>query len=431
MKNCLYSLTVASMLIFIIGVSQNAVGQNPASTIKKIFIDPSNASGGSVSQLFDSVRYVPLENRNDLVVGQISNLRVSRHYFVFTDYNTKSIYVFDKLGKFKSRISSVPMTGWIADNDFWRIAESFVINPTSEQIYITYNDHDKNLKKYVAVFDPENGQLISKKLMPNLMQDMSAQFVFLPNGNQLFAYTLPSEQKMHWNEKFYFYEIHNFDSIVKGIIPYDPKDPLTPRDWDCWYHYDSNDGDISLWNRGGDYAFYRIKNDIPSKYTIVQPAELSLDSLYYQDPNALKSIENTMAFYRQYKDRTNGIAYLKSTGNYISFVLNKSSFYTSFDNYVYASQSNMLYSWGHISPDSLSYFLPVNVSFIEAMSEDHVYSVMPSYILFQSKNNLTDKSWEHSPVLKEYFTNQTRKSNPVIVELKLKDDLCGRKYHFL
>ncbi len=111
------------------------------------------------------------------------------------------------------------------------------------------------------------------------------------------------------------------------------------------------------------------------------------------------------------------------TGDYLSLFLMKSGFSSSLDLFVYSLQKDILYSWGRIQTDSSSYFLPATSWGIQAISQGKIYSVIPSYLMFQAKGQLEMKLWEKDSVLNKYFTTQDRKSNPVIVEFKLKEGL--------
>ncbi|MEO9021742.1 MAG: 6-bladed beta-propeller [Ginsengibacter sp.] len=47
-----------------------------------IRIDPANARGGTTSQIFDEVNYIPLETTKESLFGQIDQLAVTEKYFV-------------------------------------------------------------------------------------------------------------------------------------------------------------------------------------------------------------------------------------------------------------------------------------------------------------------------------------------------------------
>ncbi len=71
----------------------------------------------------------------------------------------------------------------------------------------------------------------------------------------------------------------------------------------------------------------------------------------------------------------------------------------------------------------MSYFLPLKSWRVETADNGSIYTIIPAFEMFQAKESREDVPWETNPVLKEYFTRENRKSNPVIVQLKLKSNL--------
>lgn len=78
-------------------------------------------------------------------------------------------------------------------------------------------------------------------------------------------------------------------------------------------------------------------------------------------------------------------------------------------------------------PDMKSYYLPI----IDASHYfqiyglqyygNHMFSSLSSLQMFAAREATKSKKPQYAPVLQEYFKTQNRKSNPVIVKMKLKE----------
>jgi hypothetical protein len=89
------------ILLILILLAASILTNAQATTLR---IDPSSARGGTVSQLFDEVNFIPLETIKESLFGRIDQLEVTDKYFVILDDNTNSILIFDKTGKFHAKI---------------------------------------------------------------------------------------------------------------------------------------------------------------------------------------------------------------------------------------------------------------------------------------------------------------------------------------
>lgn len=77
-----------------------------AQTSFTLRIDPENARGGSASQIFESIEFIPLETTSESLFGSIDQMEVTDDYFFILDTRSKSILVFNKDGRLHTRIRS-------------------------------------------------------------------------------------------------------------------------------------------------------------------------------------------------------------------------------------------------------------------------------------------------------------------------------------
>ena len=98
---------------------------------------------------------------------------------------------------------------------------------------------------------------------------------------------------------------------------------------------------------------------------------------------------------------------------------------------IYNLKSGMLTSVADIEPDTLSQFLPVtdastgyefqNRGFL-LFEKGYFYTSYSSLAMFGYKELNEGKDRKYDPLLTEYFKTQNRKSNPVIILLKPKNN---------
>src|SRR5687768_960534 len=63
-------------------------------------IDPESSRGAAVSQVFDEVQFIPLETTKESLFGSVSQLEVTDKNYIIYDYDTRSIFIFSKEGKY-------------------------------------------------------------------------------------------------------------------------------------------------------------------------------------------------------------------------------------------------------------------------------------------------------------------------------------------
>lgn len=96
-------------------------------------------------------------------------------------------------------------------------------------------------------------------------------------------------------------------------------------------------------------------------------------------------------------------------------------------NFIYDTLSTKLISMERLVPDVHNYFLPIlgNGSMIVFdglyFHKGAYYTPISSLEMFAANVSTKSKNPQYPEVLKQYFKTQTRKSNPVIVRMKLKE----------
>ncbi|HMR82059.1 MAG TPA: 6-bladed beta-propeller [Niabella sp.] len=408
MKQLLFvSLIVAGTFVY---------GQAPYDEVQKLRFDPQQALGGDVSDLIDSVQYIPLETTKESTFGFISNLQVNSRYFVFFDSDTKAIYIFNNEGKFIGKVNKLPADiGW-DKSDFYPLSQ-FTFNKSTDDIYIVFNDKGKG-KKWLLQFNVK-GVCIDKTDFTKTGGRFTDRFAILDNGSFLFSDHLFSPLS---DKQTYFYKLKRFNSHGEGVMPLLKNDIFISRNAGKGYTLSNYSGNISVWTREFDYSFLVFDSDKICKYDIILPARMSLDSSKYRAPDFFNKIETVWEYARENKivERLSAIGL---SDNLLAFKKLSGTSSSMRDNFILSLQSKNFYSFDHITSDEKSYFLPIGSVEISAFENGIIYNEVASFEMFNAAEERPDKPWKENAVLNAYFATQNRKSNPLIVALKLKSGL--------
>ncbi len=113
---------IALSVIYWIAPSKICVGapltlQDSTAQVIEIRIDPFTAVGGLSTDLFDSIRYVPLETNKQSEFSTITQLEVTENYYVILDRKLNTLFFFNRNGKFSHKIDknnkNAPF-GWLS-----------------------------------------------------------------------------------------------------------------------------------------------------------------------------------------------------------------------------------------------------------------------------------------------------------------------------
>jgi hypothetical protein len=95
-------------------------------------------------------------------------------------------------------------------------------------------------------------------------------------------------------------------------------------------------------------------------------------------------------------------------------------------NFLYNFQNNKLIAFEKINPDASTYFLPFSNPAIISFEgfyhkNNYLYTHVSSLEMFAAHVATKSKTPQYSAILQNYFKTENRKSNPVIVRMKLKE----------
>lgn len=405
-----------SLLLLLFVLQANMIN---AQAVEKLRIDPSIAFGGTVSDFFDEVNYVPLETSKESLFGDISQLVITDSSFVIHDYDTKSVLFFSLHGKYITKVK-------------FKEGTYPAISCEKEEKRIVISLYDGSAKaavtKYYSFVGKElPGELSVKSAIRTNLISLNNGF-YVGSGSCYFGRGMKPVDSTS-----YLLKIYKGDSLYKSFLPYNQTINTAPCAFAGWLQKISmnpEDG-VAYVSPPFDGSIYRVTKDTAVKiYQIVFPLSRTvpkniaesrdiklIDSLRnanWPDENIIMSMGNIFFQGNLLFFKINAARYMWSSG---------SEFEKQY-NFIYELKTGKLVSMERMKPDELNGFLPFTGMRIAwnglDYNEGSFYTSVSSLQLFNAKEAVADKKPKHSPVMEKFFATENRKSNPVIVQLKLK-----------
>lgn len=408
-------------LLFILIANFNTQAQG----FTKIKVDPSLAFGGVMSDYFKKIEYIPLETTKESLFGDIDKIIVTDSSFVVLDFDTKAMYYFALNGKY---ISKVRVTeGDYPDMQFDRFNN--VINLSY------YNPVKQRMEfQYFSI----TGKSITNLPDQRFSTDMVVNMVNL--GNSYFAVT--NSCRLHKRETprdsiVHLISIYKDGKLFKQFLPVNQIANLGFCSLDG--RLGNSQGSVvtngSYYiSRPLDYVVYKVNKDtVMPAFQMVFPAKRTFPPSIIESKNRAQLDSASIALSRN-TDVINNVSNIFYFKNLLFFKTDPRSYMSATGsegknqyNFIYDTTDGKLVSFERITPDSLSSFLPImgngDASAIRGVmySNGALFSQISSLQLFQAMTATKNKMPVYPDVLKEYFSAQSRKSNPVIVKIRMKE----------
>ena len=384
------------------------ISSGVAQTTFTLRVSPDNALGGTASQIFDSIQFIPLETTKESLFGSIDQLEVTDSFFIILDRRGKSILVFNRNGRLHTRIT----TGG-QDKYF----NYFTVNKNSQQIIVS-----NNYANGLLLFDFD-GKLLKKQLCPKNVQSL----YYFNKNIVLYNLARPFDQSKSLPISYDLAYTKGYDSVFKYLNPYNSKSE--DGQYNIMYspiNFSGQKG-TCMFSLPFSYTIFQLNDTgVTSKYHFIFPVEYSLppnfesDSAYkgkrakyvYQDQDNYKKVSAITCVYR--------------IDDYLIFSAQRGLMTMDGGwNYLYNLKSGNLFSFTKITGDSTSFYFPLMSNLLEipnAIYNGKIYSSSPAFRLFAIKDNI-NKQVKYPEDLQYFFNNGSKNNNPVIVEFKLKPNL--------
>ncbi|OQY94187.1 MAG: hypothetical protein B6D37_09285 [Sphingobacteriales bacterium UTBCD1] len=405
-------------LTFVKGLTQS---------IPLIRIDPTNAYGGTMSDFFDEIEYIPLETTTESLLGSASKLVITDSSFVIGDYDTKSIFFFTPSGKFITR-ARLPYENSISMNISYETDRKMIS-------VISFNwDTEKGICKYYTL----TGKLIDTP-KENITKETSA-VVYLGSGFNLginWNYLYKGESPK--NSTFFIFSTYKKGIRYKSFLPFNQANSLAFSR--LMGSYITAFGNPLKAQNGYLYAAepltfktFKINKDTAiASFQFVLPYERVIPKTLIEGNNlkSIDSLKETLSFDNKTILQISNIFYYR---NYLFFkliprmYLFKPNSDPEFQyNFMYDTLTKKLISIEKISPDASSYFLSALGHIAQRDGIEYfngnLYTSLSALEMFNQMEKTKEKAKRYPPALDKYFSTETRKSNPVIVKLKLRKEL--------
>ncbi|MCX2573767.1 6-bladed beta-propeller [Pedobacter sandarakinus] len=407
------SLAFSGLLSLTTSFAFSQTGVIDSSKTVTLRIDPQSARGASVSQVFDEVKFVPLETTKQSLFGNISQLKILGSKFLIYDHDTRSVLVFTDNGKYLTKIDATKLQ--TDEND------------KEKAVNHGFSLFKENQIEYIAIYTANNIQLFtldgkfvkkSKKFEDFRSEESLAKgeviikhFAFIKTGKDSTMYSISTINKKTKDTLSYF--------------------KLPPKffDDDDWYgEEDVNkySDTEAFYTKYYDYKLYKLMpNKMELAYKFIFPAINTLPKDFITNPIYVKK---RFEFFRNNQKILHGIgsSYLVGDCLYLR-LLNVNYDKDQKKNLIYNTKTTELLSLQDLEPDSLSNFLPIidsglsydfaNHGFL-AYENDQFYTSYSALALFTFKERNADKNIHYPALLENYFKTNDRKSNPIIIILK-------------
>ncbi|TCC90595.1 6-bladed beta-propeller [Pedobacter frigiditerrae] len=423
------SLKTICTFILLLNTFVSVSQQKGANQDERTFrIDPSDAIGANISQVFSSVNYIPLETTKGSVFGHIKQLEVTEKYFIILDDDTNCILLFTKNGKFYQKIA-----GGNPSNQGNRI-QYFTVNKwRNEIIYLSRNE--RTLKYFN--FEGKNIKNVPIASKEAVSLGQISKFI-----NSDIALTYNDYNSNYSGKRNLILFIDSLGNIKDQQIPFNAENITNLDKVDNRYYRRVNLNfskkfDGFLFTHSYDYNIYKVSlGHLDTLCRIIFPAKLGMADDFLSNDEYYNKADDY--FSSKNPSKINFLSNVYLIGNNLVFKWwnNKKDNLENLKNLIYNTKSGTLYAFNHILPDASNYYLPIFDSerayedFIKASSQDLnvgetnvLYSSISSQLLFSTHKDRKDKKTIYSPELISYFKVGKMTDNPVLVELKLRDAL--------
>lgn len=423
-------LSLFSILVLVfpfIGKAQKVIPIDTSKTIE-LRVDPANAMGGNASEIFESVSYIPLETTKESTFGRIEQLEVTDDRFIILDENTNCILLFKKDGKFVAKIKGgdkkfpgSPMF------DFSVRIYDFKVNRWTKEIMFTSVDTKTHIWTY-HFYDFDG-----KKVRDAVRGSKDPQFddgMFIGKNLLVAASNLDDNKEQGVDTRYQVEYIQDLKETRQHGFPYKVKglevdgDIMGVSSGPLYYY--GNDTAV-FYTKHYDYNIFRLTpHTIQRAYKLilplinVLPGDIITNSSYK---------DKRMKYLKDHPNAIYGLGNCFQTGDNLTFKATNSNGQSKLSTLIYNLKSGSVIGLGHITTDELSYFLPVAddrmYSYTGFVASDgkNLYSSFPSIIMFEAHAANQNKGIKYNQVLNDYFSKGKKEDNPVLVQIKLKDEL--------
>jgi hypothetical protein len=389
--------------------------------LHKLYLHPKAAGSEKQSQFTDSLRFIPLEVKDGISLGNYSYVQVTEKHFLVTDYSTKNILLYSRAGAFLKKI------------DYRKVGEGF---------YPSYQEHTNEI---VFFGDNKNYALTSKDRI-SIMLDWNnprnrkyfKKYRINLNDTTLVIEKVEPEERdiiraQHFYDEYYWrgqintsplykdsvdYEakVYSNNKVVKGFFPYNPVSEARFLFTEENSQFSRTDTPyVHVVTRPYCDTIYKmIKDSLYPAYHLLLPLENSLPAYFFTRPFKNKTERENFA-------RNNGWMMRQVYAFYEtpSFIFLSIRYFSNTESYIYVKRTNATYKVRNIKAESSQYNLQLLADYGLTKKGDRFYKSLKAgdLVTFFEQN-------KQVPVPKEleaFLKSKPSATAPVMVEFKFKN----------
>lgn len=406
-QNVFVILLIACGLLFKIQISYAQESTVDTSKVRVLRIDPATANGGSMSQVFEEIDFIPLQSTKESMFGDIKQLETTENFYIIFDDDTKCILIFDKNGIFKNKINMGKIIGGKIDpqdidvHSFKLVDSKLIEFSTSNKAY----KFDTEGKQIGEPIDIKREHISNETYF--FKDSTYIESYFKVNSNFLYQYVYLKQGKI----KSKYFKLETGKNSSEGDFAVGGPSFIQTTENGKLYGVRNYDYNIyQLDNNGISIAFRLI---FPSKNTL--PKDFNTNKIYKG---------KRLQYFFKNAENIFGIGYTYGIGDYLYFKCGSlSSNIRKNGSFVYDLKNDYLISLNRLDPDSLSHNLPIIGTWdndFKKFDGNYLYASLSSLELFSFYEQVKKKNPQYPIAMQNYFKKGSKKDNPVLIRLKPK-----------
>lgn len=414
MRNCLLPL-------FILSFFSNLLPSVAQAQLQKIYLHPKASGTEKQSQFVDSIRFIPLEIKEGIELGNFNSVTIAKNYFLLTNYQDKRLFLYAKNGTFVREINFKKLGDDFYPNYqehsnrivFFGSNKNYSLTP-KDRIKIRLDWNNPRNKKYFRKYsiDLDDSTFAIKKEIPEESDVIGASHYYddyfwrgQVTTSSLFKDSLDHELTLYKDKQ-----------LVKAFFPYNRvNEPRFLYTEDGVNLQRANTAYTSFVTRPFCDTIYKmVKDSLFPAYHLVVPMENSLPASFFTEPFKNKTE-------RENFERNNGwmlhqVHNFYETPQLLYFGVR---YLRNFDLYIYNKKTNATYKAKNIKGDTDQYNLHLLVDFALQRNGDRFYKTQKAGDLLTFFAN--NKSVAVPSALQAFLKSNPPGTAPIIVEFKLKN----------
>lgn len=383
---------------------------------EKIFFEPKSARGGLQSDFIEYKDIVVFETSRESRFDDFCQIIPAGNNYIVMDYSNKKILLFDKKGKYLKHVKFKERIGSLQYNKEQNRLEAISLNKAyelSQKDYaqiIEHFDNPKNWKYFRKYYLDLNdtSHLIFRRQQINGLEMMRAE----PFVNDLKIISKVTIDKNFDSEEDYEVKIFKADTLLKKYFPYNRRNDSRYIFEDFSINVSATDKADHKWiTRPYDYMVYQLTPDsLYGVYNFILPIDRAMPLDFYTTDFKDKTEKNN--YKRQNKKLISHLSVSTISNRYLLLRLQSLGYENK--GYLFDAETKVIYDNEKISPDSLTFQLPLLNNWAYSDNKMHFIKLTAKTVLEMIASGKT-KNITYPDKLEMYLKTADKNTNPVLI----------------